>query len=227
MIYHTPHTHTHTHTSDISYTHTHIIQNNTGNLTHMKKYNREKRNTYKAHNRKHTHKNGDDCGAPNSHKRIHIPIRYDGYNHTNYCVIRYGNTHKHTARTYVAVTNIINEICPEINAPHTARTHLGTAPYHRFIPQATDYMPPEDMMATYTYTYHDTRTAKCIIFDADGTLIHYGIFRRTIDIHDGTATITLHRGDRNIEVRPYIPATDTINGVPTREIRKHAEMYHL
>ena len=90
----------------------------------MKKYNRDKRGTYNAHMKKmHTH---EKC---NARPRIHIPIHYDGYNRIEYITIIHTKTRNNKAHTYIGMTNAMNELFPEINAPHTNKTHRGTATF--------------------------------------------------------------------------------------------------
>ena len=189
----------------------------------MKKYNRDKRASYNARNKKiNTH---ETYNAHNKYKRIHIQIRYANYNHIEYVPVIYGKTRNNKAQTYVNITNVINDIFPEINKPHTAHTYRATAEYHRYIPQETDYTRPE---------YDDTRTTyrrervKCIIYNDKQEIIHYGIFIRTIEINDKNATYKLHRSNRYIEVKPFIPFTQTINGVDIHEIWRHnVEIYRI
>jgi len=195
----------------------------------MIKYNRRKRGTYNARTRR-IHIN-DAYSDTHRAQRIHIHIapHYDGYNRTEYARTIYNKTRDNSARTYVNITNTINDIFPQINAPHNAHTHRATAPYHKHIPQATDISPPDPDTQEHTI-YRDTRRVKCIIFNAHNEMIHYGIFSRTrtVNLTTRTATYTLHRNKRSIEVQPYIPTTTHIHGISIQEIRAHGvEFYHI
>ena len=199
----------------------------------MKKYNKDKRAAYKAHTRKNTY-TYDGCGAY-PHKRIHIRIRYDGYKRTQYDNGVRVYIRKNDAQRYVNIVNAINDIFPAINAPHTQHTHRAIAPYKRVIltEPTIPYAPPSDLNNTHS-TYEDTRTAKCIIFNDKDEMIHYGWIRRTIHIdryskHHSEVHITLYKGNRSIDVRPYIPAAmKEIHGIPIQEIRKNGvEFYHI
>ena len=93
----------------------------------MKKYNRDKRARYNAHIKKiNTH---DTCDAHDRYNRIHIHVRYDRYNHTEYIPIIYGKTRDTHAQTYVNITNLVNDIFPEINEPHTAHIYNSKNTY--------------------------------------------------------------------------------------------------
>lgn len=204
----------------------------------MKKYNTRKRGTYKAHTRRstHTHKNYDTYDAQDKTKNIHIDIHYDGYNDTKYdSKIIPQPPRNNETQTYINTTNIINETFPDINAPHNAKTYRANAPYKQIIPPrkiGIEYIPPlstsQQIIKPYTYTYHDTRRAKCIIFNAHDEIIHIGIFTRTIDINGKDVRITLHRSDREAQVKTYIPLMDKIHGMTIEDIRKHGiEFYHI
>ena len=205
----------------------------------MKKYNRDKRARCKANTRtqadamrdKHTQ---DKHDTHDTH--IHVAIKYDGYNHTQYDKPIVRHTRKSNAQRYVGMTNAINDIFPDINAPHNAHTHRANCEYHKFIPTTATppRTAPEDLNNRIS-TYSDTRTVKCIIFNARDEIIYIGTLRRTIYIKRyskytelNDVIITLHRGDRNIQVSAYIPLVDTIHGVSIHEIRAHGvELYHI
>lgn len=195
----------------------------------MIKYNRDKRGTYNARIRARAYDRYDAQDTQDKRARIHIPIHYDGYNRVEYIPIIYGKTRDTRARTYVNITNAIRDIFPEIDAPHTAQTYRATATYHKYIPTDRDISPPDPHTQEHTI-YKDTRTVKCIIFNTHDKMIYYGWIRRTriVDLTAQTATYTLHRNKRSIDVRTYIPRTDTIKGVSIQEIRKHdVEIYHI
>lgn len=212
----------------------------------MKKYNRDKRARCKANTRtqvdamrdKHTQDTHDTHGE-DRRTRIHITIRYDGYKQTQYDkeIIRVKRTSE--AQRYVNITNTINDIFPEINAPHNKHIHRANCEYHKFIPPRTRKSYTEERIpGEYEFTYldtTDTRTVKCIIFNSKDEIIYTGKLRRTIKtyIYGGEngkphAEITLHKGDRDLRVRPYIPLMDTIHGVSIEYIRAHGvELYHI
>ena len=197
----------------------------------MKKYNRDKRATYNAHARKiNTHDSYDAHDAHDRYNRIHIDIRYDGQARTTYTQPILRSTHsakRAQVQKYVGIPNAVNDIFPEINAPHNAHIYRGTAPYKRFIAQETDYTRPIDMD---DYTHTNTKRVKCVIFNAQDKMIYYGVFTRTRAVNYRTheTHITLHRADRSIEVRAYIPTTDKIHGVDIKEIYRHGiELYHI
>ena len=191
----------------------------------MKKYNREKRASYKTHARNiNTHDTHDTCDTPNI-KHIHINMKYDGYNRTPYdnkCVP--ATPRKNKTRIYIGMLNAMHDI---FNTPEQ-RTYRANAEYHAFIPQHnTDYMPPEHMMEEYTRSYTETKRVKCIIFNTHGDMIHYGTFRRTIYMHDKHIIYTLHRADRSIEVKPY-HTTHTIKGYTEHQLHEHGvELYQV
>lgn len=207
----------------------------------MKRYNKDRR----AINKARTRTMRDTCDAQNTRKtpRIHIPIKYDGYAQTTYMKVIYGKTRNTKERTYVGVTNAINELFPEINAPHNAHTYRANAPYRKYILTGGIYRTP-------LHTFSDepdrprrhegngeprsiqteTRMAKCIIFDADDRIIHYGWLRRTKKIYRDAPyiRIILHRNDRTLEVRPYMTGKKQIHGVDIAEIQAHdVEMYYI
>ena len=146
----------------------------------MKRYKQAKRGAYKARTRKTYTYDICDGRDRDTRTQIHIPIRYDGYKRTIYVKVIHGKTRNNRARTYVGMTNAMNEIFPEINAPHNARTHRGTAPTRK-------YAPPEYTRTRVKHTFNeeedeihkDTRRVKCILLYTDGTIAHMGIFRRT------------------------------------------------
>lgn len=191
----------------------------------MKKYNRDKRNTHKINT--HNIKIDDTCNSNNS---IHIQIRYDTYRHTEYMPVIYHKTRNDKAQRYVKITNTINDIFPDINAPHNAHTHRAIAPYKAFIPTARTYLPPIQE-EEYTKPIKDTRTVKCIIMNSKEEMIYVGFMRRTriVDAHNGTIDITLHRNKRTMKA--YERAVDPdriIHGLTIREIRRHdVEIYYI
>ena len=191
----------------------------------MQKYNRDRRGTYNARIKKiHTH---DKCDGRD--KRIHIPIRYDGYNRIEYIHIIYGKTRNNKAHIYTSVTNAIRDIFPSIDAPHTQHTHRALAPYHKYIPQATNYTRPIDTEPDKIMK--DTHTAKCIIMNDNDEVIYIGHIRRTriVNVTKGTIDITLHKGTRTMTA--YERATDLdriIHGMTIKEIKAHdVEIYHI
>lgn len=193
----------------------------------MKKYNRDKRGVYNAHDRNHTYIINEMRGTDNG-PRIHINIRYGGYNKTEYIPIIYRKTRDNKAQTYVNITNAINDIFPEINTPHTAHLHRATAPYHKYIPQATHHTRPEPEPDTIK---SDTRTVKCIIMSDDDDIIYIGRVRRTrtVNITQGTIEITLHRGERTMTAYERAISPDmAIHGITVREIKAHdVEIYYI
>lgn len=190
----------------------------------MKKYNRDKRKTYKTRIR-NIHKY-DKCDGNDKYKRIHIRIHYDGYNQTEYVKVIYGKTRDTHAQKYVNITNTINDIFPEINEPHIARTYRANAPYRKFIPQQTNYTRPKE--EEYTRTIYEYDRVKCIIYDDKLEMIYYGILRRSIYINKDSIEYMLHKGNRSIRVKKFIPFTDKINGVDIKEIMKHnVEIYRI
>ena len=189
----------------------------------MKKYNREKRGTYNARMKKmHTH---EKC---NARPRIHIHIHYDGYNHTEYIPIIYTKTRDNKARTYVGMTNIIRDIFPSIDAPHTHHIHRATATYHKYIPQATTYTRPEPEPDTIN---KDTRTVKCIIMNDNEEIIYIGKMRRTrtVNYTKGTIDIMLHRNKRTMQAYERAINPDRIiHSITVREIKAHdVEIYYI
>ena len=122
--------------------------------------------------------------------------------------------------------NAINDIFPDINAPHTQHIYMPTGTYKKFIVQPADIprtRPEADTHSRYT----DTKRTKCMIYNAQGKFIYAGIFRRTIDIDGDELRITLHRADRQVQVYPYVPI-DGKCGYTVEELRKHGiEFYHI
>lgn len=191
----------------------------------MKRYNRDKRAIYKQRTRNtQTH---DTCDGRDRAKRIHIKVRYANYNRIEYIPVIYRRTRNNKEQTYVNIVNTINDIFPQINAPHTRHIYRANAEYKKFIPPHTDYTAPEHMMDEYTRSYTRIERVKCIIYNND-EMIHAGVFKRTITTDGEHIQITLHRANRSIEVRPYIPHADTIHGVTIREIYEHdVEIYKI
>lgn len=190
----------------------------------MKKYNRDKRAKYNARMKNiNTH---DTFNTHDKYKRIHINVHYDRYNHTEYIPIIYKKTRNNKAQTYVNITNAINDIFPEINEPHTKHIYRANAPYRKFIPQEINYT--RQKCEEETRTIYRRERVKCIIYNNEHKMIHYGIFIRTISINGKEITYELHRANRHIEVKPFIPFTQTINGVGIKEIWRHnVEIYHI
>ena len=192
----------------------------------MKKYNRDKRmiNKSRVRRNKYTH---DTCDGRNR-PRIHIPIRYANYNRIEYVPIIYGKTRDTHAQRYVKITNIITDIFPEINAPHNAHIYRATAPYHKYIPQETDYKRPEPEPDTI---HEDTRTVKCIIINDNEDVIYIGKIRRTrtVNITKGTIDITLHRNKRTMTAHERAIDPDRIiHSITVREIKAHdVEIYYI
>ena len=194
----------------------------------MKKYNRDRRGAYNAQTR-HIHIN-DECGDAYNHAtriRVHIKPRYDGYKQTIYTRDIW-RTRDTRTQQYINMLNTINDIFPDINAPHNRHLYRGTAPYRKFIPPRTDISPPETQTTPVPTT--DTKRVKCIIYDRHDNIIYMGIFRRTreIDTLNQRVHTYLHRGDRQIEVKFYVPDGQQIYGMPTSEIYAHGvEIYHI
>lgn len=192
----------------------------------MKKYNRDKRmiNKSRVRQNKYTH---DTCEASNR-PRIHIPIRYANYNRIEYVPIIYRKTRDTHAQRYVKITNIITDIFPEINAPHTKHIYRATAEYHKFIPQETNYTRPEPEPDTI---HEDTRTVKCIIINDNEDVIYIGKMRRTrtVNITKGTIDITLHRNKRTMTAHERAIDPDRIiHSITVREIKMHdVEIYYI
>lgn len=193
----------------------------------MKKYNRDKRGTYNARINKNRRTRGT-YDAGDRRTRIHIPIRYANYNRIEYIPIICGKTRDTHAQQYVKITNIITDIFPEINAPHTAHIYRAIAPYHKYIPQETDYTRPEPEPDTI---HEDTRTVKCIIINDDEDVIYVGMMRRTrtVNVTRGTIDIILHRNKRTMTA--YERAIDPdriIHSITVREIKAHdVEIYYI
>lgn len=201
----------------------------------MKKYNRDRRARYNAQDKNINTYARCDGYDTHKHMKIKIHVRYDGHAQTIYIPIIYGKTRDTRAQRYIGIQNTIRDIFPEIDAQHTQHIYRATAPYKKIIPPHRDgleYIPPlstsQQIIKPYTYTYHDTRRAKCIIFNAHDEIIYMGIFTRTIDIHGKDVKIMLHRNDREAQVKTYIPLMDKIHGMTIEEIRKHdVEFYHI
>lgn len=199
----------------------------------MKKYNREKRGTYNAQAHAMRHAYNDKCDGCDKHDpyaRIHTQIRYDTYNETVYITEIYKKTRDTKAQTYVNITNAINDIFPQINKPHADHTYRATAPYKQRIPQspAIPYTAPEHMMDTYTYKHTDISTVKCIIYGTHDNILYIGWMKRTMETGTNGIRITLHKGNRMLDVHPYVPRTATIHGVELKEIwRKGVEIYQI
>ena len=191
----------------------------------MQRYNKDKRAIYKTRIYKKRIYKREACKAANTSR-----VRYDGYNRIEYMPIIYGKTRSNKQQSYVNMTNAINEIFPEINAPHNAHIYRGTAPYRKFIvsPPEIPRTAPENMMSEHVRIHKNTKRAKCIIYNDEDKIIYIGIIRRTIETDEKHIKITLHRADRNIQVQPYIPRTDKIHGVTLNEIYRHnVEIYHI
>lgn len=192
----------------------------------MKKYNRDKRARYNAQMKNiNTH---DTCDAHDKYNRIHIHVHYDRYNHTEYIPIIYGKTRDNKAQRYVNITNVINDIFPEINKPHTEHTYRATATYHKYIPQETYYTRPAQEPDT---VHEDTHTVKCIIMNDNEDIIYIGMMRRTrtVNVTQGTIDITLYRNKRTMQA--YERAIDPdriIHSITVREIKAHdVEIYYI
>lgn len=193
----------------------------------MIKYNRDKRGTYNARIRTRTTQTYDKRNAYDRRNAIHIPIRYDTQTHTIYVPIIYGKTRNNKAHIYTSVTNVIRDIFPSIDAPHTQHTYRAIAPYHKYIPQDTYHTRPQNTDQTI---YTDIRRVKCIVFNAHDKILYVGTLRRTttynMTTHEGHTT--LHKGNRSVEVMPYIPTMTHIHGMTIQEIRKYdVEFYHI
>lgn len=221
------------------YAHTHIYAHNIYNNIistyarhiYMKKYNKDGRARRKAYTHAiqratHTH---DKC---NARDRIRIYARYTTYNKMGYISDIYRRTRDNRSRIYTGMTNAMNEIFPEINAPHNAHTYRAIAPYRVHI-----HLPTDNIRTTrYTHedaggeVYKDTRTTKCIIFN-DDRIIYMGTLRRTriVDTNEGTIRTTLHRNKRTMDVKDHIADPDTkIHGVTIRDIKAHdVELYDI
>lgn len=204
----------------------------------MQKYNRDKRATYNARIKNiNAH---DTYNAHDKRTRIHINVHYDGYNHTQYVKIIYGKTRDTRAQTYVNTTNAINDIFPDINAPHNAHTHRANAPYHKFIPQPHNHISynrhtqriPRYLRGEDKDTIHkDTRTVKCIIMNYDEEIVYIGMMRRTrtVNATQGTIDITLHRNKRTMQAHERAIDPDRIiHSMTVREIKAHdVEIYYI
>lgn len=195
----------------------------------MKRYNRDKRATYKTRTRAtRTH---DTCDACDTHDTcdIHIPVKYDGYKRTIYMRVIHGKTRDTHAQIHVGVTNAIRTTFPELDT-HTAQTHMATAPYRIHPPEYTPTHRPRYMTNEDTII-KDTRTVKCIIYNTHDEIIYIGMMRRTrvVNTTQGTIDITLHRNDRTMDAYEYAVAPDTrIHGVKACDIRAHGvEIYRI
>ena len=200
----------------------------------MKKYNRERRNTRnaRAHAQSRTYEKYDERDGRDRYARIQITPRYDTHNRDGYIADVYRRTRDTHAQEYVGMTNAMREIFPEMDT-HTEHVYRGTAPYkqHILTPPDTPYTPPREQIDVTD----DLARVKCVIFK-DDEIIHMGVFIRTrttitkytVSRTETHTVIKLHRGDRSIEVRAYIPPTPTIHGLTLSEIRKHGvELYHI
>lgn len=206
----------------------------------MKKYNRDKRSTRNANTRKIRVNEIRDTREYDIYAHIHIHApQYDGYKRTQYDNGVFTHKRKSKEQRYIDTMNAINDIFPELNGEHHAHIYRANAQYHAFIPPRTnkaweEERNEEDFVFTHLDTI-DTRTAKCIIFNEHDEIIYIGKIRRTIKtyIYGGEngkphAEITLHKGDRDMRVRPYIPLIDTIHGVSIEYIRaQDVELYHI
>ena len=190
----------------------------------MKKYNKEKRAGYKAYIHTHAYHKHDTHDAYNPYKYIHISPRYDTYNSTTY-IVEFARSRDTHAQQYIAITNAINDIFPDINAPHNAHTYAGVAPYRKYIIGDTNIQRPRQLETPSTYT--DTKRAKCMVYNKRGEFIYAGHIRRTIEIYDDTVTVTLHMADRHMRVYPYMP-TEGRCGFTVEDLRKYGvEFYHI
>ena len=122
----------------------------------------------------------------------------------------------------------MNEIFPEINKPHTAHTYRATAPYHKYIPQATTYTRP---VYEEEEINKDTRTVKCIIMNDNEEIIYIGKMRRTrtVNYTKGTIDIMLHKGTRTMQAYERAINPDrVIHSITVREIKAHdVEIYYI
>lgn len=195
----------------------------------MIKYNRRKRGAYNARTRR-IHINDMRDAQDTQSQRIHIQIgvRYDGYNRTEYTHTIYNKTRNNSARTHVNVTNTINDIFPQINAPHNAHTYRAIAPYKKFIPRETDISPREPEPDTI---HTDTRTVKCIILNSDEDIVYIGMMRRTrtVNVTRGRIDITLHRNKRTMQAHERAIYQDrVIHGITVKDIKAHGvEIYYI
>lgn len=204
----------------------------------MKKYNTRKRAIYKQ--QLHAHEMHDAHEAYDLYKYIHISIRYDGYKHTEYIAEYYRQTHRRNARMYINMMNAINDIFPDIYAPHNAHIYNANAPYRQCIPS-----PDTGVRITAPRTHtrqrrrtetrqriaqdthiKDKRKVKCIIFSHDKPIYACKIIR-TIEIHNGEIRTYLHKKSARIRVYPYI-VQGTCKGYTDEQIRAHdVEIYSL
>ena len=212
----------------------------------MKRYNRDKRAIYNARNK--NIQAYDRCDAQDKRTRIHISIQYDGYAQTTYMPIIHRKTRNTHAQRYVNTTNAINNIFPDINAPHNARTYRATAPYRKYPKRDTrndtiiDNINITELheraykwyntvaQETHGEIYKDKRRARCIIYNGD-KIIHMDVFvrERIIDTHKHTITTILHRNDRSLEVYDHIISPDAkIYNHTVREIKaQDVEIYNI
>lgn len=145
---------------------------------------------------------------------------YDGYNRVEYIADTPATRDTH-ATAYVNTVNIVNAII----APNTPRVYKAQAPYKQFIAAPMDLQPPEH---THAYIYTDTRKTKAIVYDSTGTRrVWYGFITRTIGIVNDKLTITLHRGARTFEVKPYIPPHTLLPYTHAELCRLGVETYKL
>ena len=204
----------------------------------MKKYNTRKRGTYKAHTRKI--KIYEKRDTRNKAQRIKIHIHYDGYNDTRYDghIIPQPPRNNETQR-YINITNTINDIFPNINAPHNAHTQRANASYHKFIPQPHNhisysrriqYIPRYLRGDDKDTIVKDTRTVKCIILNDDDKVLYIGKIRRTRTVNRtrGTIDIILHKGEEEYEAQERAVNQDMIiHGMTIRKIRTYGvEIYY-
>lgn len=197
----------------------------------MKKYNRRKRGAYNAQAR-HIQIN-DACSDTHRAQRIRIRIEphYDGYTQTTYIHSTLIRTRDTRTEQYINALNTINDIFPEINAPHNAHTYRATAPYRKHPPEYIYREIPRYLRTSESdYIERDTRTVKCIIYNSDDAIIYIGLMRRTRvrDKRTGKTQITLHRNKRTLDAYDYIPPTTQIYNVSVAEIRAHSvEIYQI
>lgn len=190
----------------------------------MRRYNKDKRATRKAHIQAQgvTHEAHE---AQDIFAHIHIDERYDGYKQTIY-IAEFERTRDTHAKRYVEMTNIINEILPEINAPHTDKTYLATSPYTiRTLYGEHKYTEPH-AYGDDTKPIIQMKRAKCIIYNRQGEFIHADTFIRRIKLYRDELEITLHRGQRQIHVYPYAP-TDGLHGYSIQELRRRGVEFYM
>lgn len=184
----------------------------------MKRYNKDKRATYNTHiNKRATYE------PYNRHKHGTREL-YDGYKRTIYVADTPATQPHIKTDNYISVENMKRVFTDE------PRVYKATMPYKKYVICEPEPPITRPIQPTLTPIYKRER-AKCVIYDHTGTrILGYDIFIREMLYDRETDTLDIHliRGDRRLKVYPYMPATDNIYGVPTRDLHRYEiECYHI